>query len=87
MAIERDEVIGRQPGPGEPCGWGDTVYSRKWHFFGPNGFSLCGRFMKLTHELAMYNHDSPDNCAACRKKLPAYLSALSPSPHQQKMED
>lgn len=50
-------------------GWTYLLNSRKWHYF-INGISLCRKFMLISRpELEQGNDDSPDNCAACRKKL------------------
>lgn len=51
-------------------GWIWLINSRKWHYFGPNGKSLCGKFFLLGNpELEQGNDNSPDNCAICRRKL------------------
>jgi len=51
-------------------GWSWPVNSQRAHYF-PAGelISLCGRWMILGGEREDDKHDSPDNCAACRKKL------------------
>jgi hypothetical protein len=53
---------------GDNEGWSPTR-GRKWHFFGPDGRSLCGRwgFNFATREAG--NPDSPDNCVVCRRRL------------------
>ena len=51
-------------------GWTWLVNSRKWHYFTQDKLSLCGKFMLLSlGALEAGNDDSPDNCAACKKKL------------------
>ncbi len=52
-------------------GWTWLVNSKKWHYFSEQR-SLCRKFALLRHPSEGYEHgadDSPDNCAACRKKL------------------
>jgi hypothetical protein len=62
-------------------GWGylQNVGSNKWHYFKDDGRSLCGRFMNLSSRLEQGNDESPDNCAACRKKR---LSMIVKEPTQ-----
>jgi hypothetical protein len=52
---------------GEEEGWGKPARTKKWHYF-VGIRSLCGRWA-YRGELEQGNDDSPDNCAACRKKL------------------
>jgi hypothetical protein len=50
-------------------GWGPPSQSRKWHYF-ISGRSLCGKFGWFDKDpLDTGNDNSPDNCAACKKKL------------------
>jgi DNA-directed RNA polymerase subunit RPC12/RpoP len=50
-------------------GWTAINGARKWHFIGLDGRSLCGRYLWLGGaELEQGNHDSPDNCTACRSR-------------------
>ena len=50
-------------------GWKLLTNSRKWHWFRPNGMSLCGRWFTLSLvECEQGNDESPDNCATCRAK-------------------
>jgi len=53
----------------EQEGWTWLINSRKWHYFvGPR--SLCRRWALVGNpELEKGNDDSPDNCAACKRKL------------------
>jgi len=52
-------------------GWAGSYGSRKWHYF-VKGRSLCRRFGLISKvKLELGNDDSPDNCAACMKKLKA----------------
>lgn len=57
----------------EQEGWTWTHGSRRWHYY--RGLrSLCGKMMLLCHPSDGYetgNDHSPDNCAACRKKIEA----------------
>jgi hypothetical protein len=48
-------------------GWSPTT--SKWHYFGPDGRSLCGKwgFNRMPREQG--DDDSPDNCAECRRRL------------------
>ncbi len=51
-------------------GWTWLLNSKKWHYFGSDGRSLCGRWMNLGNpKLEQGNDNSPDNCKACRKAL------------------
>lgn len=51
-------------------GWNWLRNSKKWHYFGEDGHSLCGRFMVFSNSDAKTGNDnSPDNCKACIKKL------------------
>jgi hypothetical protein len=55
----------------EAFGWTWLHNSKKWHYF-VEGRSLCNGFMLFKHPSEGYQHGnntSPDNCAACRKKL------------------
>jgi len=50
-------------------GWTWLSNSTKWHYFGQDGRSLCGKWFTfaLAFETGMDEH--PDNCKACVKKL------------------
>jgi hypothetical protein len=51
-------------------GWTWLHNSRKWHYF-KGGRAVCGGFMLLAHPSEGYqtgNDNSPDNCAACKRK-------------------
>lgn len=51
-------------------GWVYIDGSRKWHYVGTDGRSLCQKWMYLgSVEPEQGNDDSKDNCLACRKKL------------------
>lgn len=50
-------------------GWFWLHNAPKWHYFLANGNSLCGRWMTFGRAFEQGNDGSPDNCAACRKKL------------------
>jgi hypothetical protein len=50
-------------------GWKKLDNATKWHFFNDDGRSLCGRWMTLGRIGELGNDDSPDDCAACRKKV------------------
>ena len=51
-------------------GWGPAANSRKWHYYGQDGMSLCRKYAWLgpSDSLDDSNHESSDNCAACRRK-------------------
>lgn len=49
-------------------GWWWPGNSRKAHYFGTDGRSLCGKWLALSAEREDDNHDSPDNCATCARK-------------------
>lgn len=50
-------------------GWTWLHNSTRWHYF-DEGRSLCGKWMILSCDnLEIGNDNSPDNCAACGKKL------------------
>jgi hypothetical protein len=49
-------------------GWGFPLNSRKAHFFTAGEIiSVCGRMM-YSGERQDDNHNSPDNCAECRRR-------------------
>lgn len=50
-------------------GWNWLINSPKWHYFKSDGVSLCGRWIMFSNTFEQGNDNSPDNCAACRKKL------------------
>lgn len=50
-------------------GWGKSPVSRKWHWFLANGFSLCGKVGFYFGHVEQGKDNSPDNCAACKKRL------------------
>lgn len=49
-------------------GWVGLLNTKKWHYF-INGRSLCRKWMYLGTLYEQGNDNSPDNCAACKKKL------------------
>lgn len=61
-------------------GWTWLSNSTKWHYFkeGSNT-TLCGKFMLLRgpDELDDTNHNSRDNCLACKRKYQAEQELLS----------
>ena len=58
-------------------GWWWPSNSRKAHYLtrSTGGFSLCRKWAALAPfsslDLEQGNDDSPDNCAACRRRKPA----------------
>jgi hypothetical protein len=51
------------------AGWNWLTNSKKWHYFGENGRSLCGRYMVFVNDDAEADDtESPDNCAECWKR-------------------
>jgi hypothetical protein len=60
-------------------GWHWLENSSKWHYFGDDGRSLCGRwatFDKKPENFEQGADSSSDNCVACAKKLLARRTAL-----------
>lgn len=55
----------------EKEGWTWLTSARKWHYFRFDRRSLCGKHLFLGDLSALEtgNDGSPDNCAACRRKL------------------
>lgn len=51
-------------------GWGWPVQSRRAHYF-VGTRALCGRWGLYMGHLEAGNDNSPDNCAACKRKLAA----------------
>lgn len=49
-------------------GWARPLNSKKHHFF-RDGASVCGKWMLFSKDLEPDTFKSPDDCAACRKKL------------------
>ena len=44
--------------------------SRKWHYIGEDGRSLCGKWAAWKpHRLEQGDNGSPDNCASCRRRF------------------
>ena len=59
-------------------GWACPANSRKWHFFGPDKMSLCRKWampFSSLNQLEPEDGYSPDDCAACRRKLNKLLEA------------
>jgi hypothetical protein len=60
-----------------PTGWALPVMgvgagpNAKAHYYsaGFAGSSLCGRYTMLGGQREDFHHDSPDNCAECRRRL------------------
>jgi hypothetical protein len=53
------------------AGWGFPPVSRKAHYIAPDGRSLCGK-LGFAFNLPLEpdnGRPSPDDCAACRKRL------------------
>ena len=55
-------------------GWWWSPNSRKAHYFDNDGRSVCRKFMVLIvdvlrREAQDTGDESPDNCAACKKKV------------------
>jgi hypothetical protein len=51
-------------------GWWWPLNSKKAHYIGADGRSLCGRWLHLgsTAVLEDHSHHSKDNCAECKKR-------------------
>ena len=59
-------------------GWWWSPNSRKAHYFDNDVRSLCGNFLVLAPavlhlEVQDTDHNSPDNCAGCKRKVLARL--------------
>lgn len=50
-------------------GWGKSPASRKWHYFNRDSFSLCGKIGFYFGPVSDNLHESPENCAECKKKF------------------
>ena len=53
-------------------GWAQIYEGRKWHFFGENGRSLCGKWSILPFKLEELNQnggESEQDCLMCRRVL------------------
>jgi hypothetical protein len=51
-------------------GWLPTSDHSQWHYFGPTGYSLCGKqinFNRISRE--QEPDDLPDFCAECQRRL------------------
>lgn len=54
-----------------PQGWARLGQSRKFHYYAPDGRSLCGRYLALTEDPAAFedtSHQHADNCAECQRR-------------------
>jgi hypothetical protein len=67
------------PGELEGTGWHFLTNAPKWHYFMQDGRSLCGRWMTFGRVFEQGNDGSPDNCAACRKKLERFKARTASS--------
>lgn len=57
--------------PNGPTGWWnpEPYLSRsRWHFIGPDGRSLCGKYLYVAGPLDQGEDNHPQNCRACVKK-------------------
>ena len=43
----------------------------KWHYIGPDGRSLCGKWLCIMGDKEQGDDDHQDNCPKCRKALEA----------------
>lgn len=69
MELIRDNLAcDEEESPTEVEGWGKPGLARKWHYF-VKARSLCGGWIFWSHNLEQGNDNSPDNCAACKRKL------------------
>ncbi len=56
------------------AGWNWLINSRKWHWFGLDGRSLCGKYLTFGSNADAETEDkinSSDNCAVCKRKRQA----------------
>lgn len=58
---------------GDNQGWLKLFNTKKWHFFGKDGRSLCGNWMifSVPPDAEDTNHDHPENCKKCQRKRKA----------------
>jgi hypothetical protein len=65
------------------AGWNYLINSRKWHYFGKDGRSLCGKFLVFSNADAQTEDKlgSPDNCSGCKKKREKELVKVDPRGH------
>lgn len=67
-------------------GWTWLKNSRKWHYF-VDKRSLCGKWQVVADDdLEQGNDDSPDNCAACKRKLAARTAEAGEGEFDEDME-
>jgi hypothetical protein len=61
--------------PAADKGWAKLADARKFHFYGPDSRSFCGRYLALGAPLEAFESHmggftpAPDDCTACMKKL------------------
>lgn len=61
-------------------GWNWLWNATKWHYFGHDGRSLCGRYLSFSAQDAeLGNDNSSSNCKACRDKR---LKQLAEAEHK-----
>lgn len=56
------------------AGWNWITGAHKWHYFGEDGRSLCGKYLKLFGNDGSEDSrdDHPDSCRACVRKVSKY---------------
>jgi hypothetical protein len=62
------------------AGWGWPGLAKKAHYF-EDDYALCGKWL-FTGATVDSNHDSPDNCATCRRKLQPKLDQAEKAARQ-----
>ena len=73
--VERESAMKKE-------GWGFLFNSRKWHYF-RGGMSLCGKWGLLSSDaLEQGNDNSPENCAACKRKRLREVEKAAKEIHQ-----
>lgn len=58
----------------EPRGWYGPPNSRRWHYIGTDGRSLCGKWLVPSwspHLVDRAYGPASGDCAECKKKAPA----------------
>jgi hypothetical protein len=60
-------------------GWGFPGNSRKAHYFGTDGMALCHRWGLFRGSLDDTNHESPENCAECKRRRKRSVAVLAPA--------
>jgi hypothetical protein len=67
--VESKEEVSATPSP-SGRGWSLMGGDRgKWHFFGYDSRSLCGKWAEMSRNILERDVHSSNQCAACRRKF------------------